>query len=317
MNVSLRPDQVANPGQPGSAAAGPAYLTGFGNGFETEALPGALPVGRNSPQRCAYGLYAEQLSGSPFTAPRATNERSWLYRIRPTVQHWGRVQSAATPACGAPRPAPRWRCRSAPMRWDPLPLPGRADRSSTASAPSPPAGDAGSQSGMAAHVYLATRSMLDEYFYNADGEMLFVPQQGALRLCTEFGVIDVEPGEIAVVPRGVKLRVELPDGPARGYLCENYGGALTLPERGPIGANCLANPRDFMTPVAAYEDREAPCTLVVKWGGALWQDRARAVAAGRGGVARQLRALQVRPAPLLAGGPAAVRPRRPVASSPC
>ncbi len=133
------------------------------------------------------------------------------------------------------------------------------------------AGDAGAQPGMAAHVYLATRSMQDEYFYNADGELLFVPQQGGLRLCTEFGVIDVEPGEIAVVPRGVKLRVELPDGPARGYVCENYGGALTLPERGPIGANCLANPRDFLTPVAAYEDREAPCRMVVKWGGALWR----------------------------------------------
>ena len=134
------------------------------------------------------------------------------------------------------------------------------------------AGDAGSQAGMAAHLYLATRSMADEYFYNADGEMLLVPQQGELRLWTEFGVIDVAPGEVAVIPRGVKLRVELPAGePARGYLCENYGGALTLPERGPIGANCLANPRDFLTPVAAYEDREAPSKLTVKWGGTLWE----------------------------------------------
>ena len=125
---------------------------------------------------------------------------------------------------------------------------------------------------MAAHLFLATRSMADEYFYNADGEMLLVPQQGELRLWTEFGVIDVAPGEVAVIPRGVKLRVELPAGePARGYLCENYGGALTLPERGPIGANCLANPRDFLTPVAAYEDREAPSKLSVKWGGTLWE----------------------------------------------
>ena len=132
------------------------------------------------------------------------------------------------------------------------------------------AGDAGTHAGMAAHVYLATRSMADEYFYNADGELLFVPQQGRLRLWTEFGIIDIEPGEIAVIPRGVKLRVELTDGPARGYLCENYGGAFTLPERGPIGANCLANQRDFMTPVAAYEDRDAPSRLYVKWGGVLW-----------------------------------------------
>jgi homogentisate 1,2-dioxygenase len=124
---------------------------------------------------------------------------------------------------------------------------------------------------MGAHIYLVTRSMQDEYFYNADAEMLFVPQQGALRIATEFGVIDIAPGEIAVIPRGVKIRVELPNGPARGYLCENYGGAFTLPERGPIGANCMANQRDFLTPVAAYEDRDAPSTLTVKWGGTLWR----------------------------------------------
>ena len=264
---------ATRPVQPRAATAA-LSLTGFGNGFETEALPGALPIGRNSPQRCAYGLYAEQLSGSPFTAPRATNERSWLYRIRPTVAHWGRFQQ------GRCRPvAHRARRRG-----------GAADRAACAGTRSrsresavllegvrtiTTAGDAGTQAGMAAHVYLTTRSMEDEYFYNADGEMLFVPQQGALRLWTEFGIIDVEPGEIAVIPRGVKFRVELPDGPARGYLCENYGGAFTLPERGPIGANCLANPRDFLTPVAAYEDRDAPSD-VVKWGGTLWVTRASA-----------------------------------------
>jgi homogentisate 1,2-dioxygenase len=123
---------------------------------------------------------------------------------------------------------------------------------------------------MGAHVYVATRSMQDEYFYNADGEMLVVPQQGKLRFRTEFGVIEVEPGEIAMIPRGVKISVELIDGPARGYLCENYGGAFSLPERGPIGANCLANPRDFLTPVAAYEDTDAPGRMIVKWGGSLW-----------------------------------------------
>ena len=158
----------------------------------------------------------------------------------------------------------------APMRWDPMPIPGEKLSFVEGMRTITTAGDAGSQAGMAAHVYLATRSMEDEYFYNADGEMLVVPQQGGLRLWTEFGVIDVEPGEVAVIPRGVKLRVELRGGPARGYLCENYGGALTLPERGPIGANCLANPRDFLTPVAAYEDRDAPSKLTVKWGGSLW-----------------------------------------------
>ena len=245
------------------------YQTGFGNGFETEALPGALPVGRNSPQRCPYGLYAEQLSGSPFTAPRASNERSWLYRIRPTVRHWGRFRAADaglwhTAPCATPALPP------APMRWDPLPLPDAPTSFIEGMRTITVAGDADAQSGMGAHVYAATRSMQDEYFYDADGELLIVPEHGRLLLCTEFGTIDLEPGEIAVIPRGVKLRVELPDGAARGYVCENYGGAFTLPERGPIGANCLANPRDFMTPVAAYEDREVPSRLYVKQGGALW-----------------------------------------------
>ena len=246
------------------------YQSGFGNGFETEALPGALPVGRNSPQRCAYGLYAEQLSGSPFTAPRATNERSWLYRIRPTVAHWGRFRAFdaglwRTAPCAEPVIAP------APMRWGALPLPGAATSFLQGVQTITTAGDAGSMAGIGAHIYCITQSMVDEYFYNADGELLFVPQQGSLRLWTEFGIIDVEPGEVAVIPRGVKLRVEVPGGPARGYLCENYGAALGLPERGPIGANCLANPRDFLTPVAAYEERDGPARLVVKWGGALWQ----------------------------------------------
>jgi homogentisate 1,2-dioxygenase len=259
MDVTLRPE----------AGLAVGYMSGFGNQFETEALPGALPSGRNSPQRCAYGLYAEQISGSPFTAPRASNERSWLYRIRPTVQHWGRFRKADA---GLWRTAPcaEVEVPPAPMRWDPIAIPGegltfvRGIRTITT------AGDAGARGGMAAHAYLITRSMQDECFYDADGELLFVPQQGALRLRTEFGVIDIEPGEIALVPRGVKLRVELPGGPARGYLCENYGGAFTLPERGPIGANCLANPRDFLTPTACYEERDAPSRMYVKWGGTLW-----------------------------------------------
>jgi len=253
----------------GTGLGEPNYLSGFGNGFETEALPGALPVGRNSPQRCAYGLYAEQLSGSPFTAPRASNERSWLYRIRPTVRHIGRFAKADA---GLWRTAP---CTEAdlpigPLRWGPVPIPQERLSFVEGVRTVTTAGDSDSMAGMAAHLYFVTRSMEDEYFWNADGEMLFVPQQGRLRLWTEFGIIDIAPGEIAVIPRGVKLRVELRGEPARGYLCENYGGAFTLPERGPIGANCLANPRDFLTPVAAYEDRDAPSRMYVKWGGALW-----------------------------------------------
>ena len=247
-----------------------SYLSGFGNGFETEALPGALPIGRNSPQQCAYGLYAEQLSGSPFTAPRTTNERSWLYRIRPTVSHWGQFRKADI-GLWRTAPAPEVEVPIAPMRWDPIPTARRSrSRSWKGFAPSPRRATPARRPAWGAHVYLVTRSMEDEYFYNADGEMLFVPQQGELRLWTEFGIIDIEPGEIAVIPRGVKIRVELTDGPARGYLCENYGGAFTLPERGPIGANCLANPRDFLTPVAAYEDKDAPSRMYVKWGGTLW-----------------------------------------------
>jgi len=245
------------------------YMSGFGNGFETEALAGALPVGRNSPQRCPYGLYAEQISGSPFTAPRRSNERTWLYRIRPTAALWSDFNKVETNLW---RTAPSLEAElpPAPLRWDPIEIPEEplsfieGIRSMTT------AGDANAQAGMGAHLYFATRSMCDEYFYNADGEMLIVPQLGGLRFCTEFGIIDVTPGEICVIPRGVKFRVELLGGKARGYFCENYGAALTLPERGPIGANCLANPRDFLTPVAAYEDRDIPSTLMIKWGGTLW-----------------------------------------------
>jgi homogentisate 1,2-dioxygenase len=249
------------------------YMSGFGNGFETEALPGALPIGRNSPQRCAYGLYAEQLSGSPFTAPRRSNGRSWLYRIRPTLAHWNEFRKVDI-GLWRTAPAPEVELPIAPLRWDPVPIPSEPLSFVAGVRTLTTAGDAGTMAGMGAHVYVVTRSMQDEYFYNADGELLFVPEQGGLRLVTEFGIVDIAPGEIAVIPRGVKMRVELREGPesgpARGYLCENYGAAFTLPERGPIGANCLANQRDFLTPVAAYEDRDAPGRLYVKWGGNLW-----------------------------------------------
>ncbi len=271
------PPTIASPARSAALASGSGltegYMSGFGNGFETEALPGALPVGRNSPQKCAYGLYAEQISGSPFTAPRKSNERTWLYRIRPTVALWGEFHKVEA-GLWRTAPSPGAELPPAPLRWDPIDIAGEIAgeplsfiegvRTMTT------AGDANAQSGMAAHLYFATRSMRDEYFYNADGEMLIVPQLGGLRFRTEFGVIDLIPGEMCVIPRGVKFIVELLEEQARGYICENYGAALTLPERGPIGANCLANPRDFLTPVAAYEDRDAASTLTVKWGGALW-----------------------------------------------
>ena len=259
----------ASSGAIGRSGINPGYMTGFGNGFETEALPGALPAGRNSPQKCPYGLYAEQLSGSPFTAPRTTNERSWLYRIRPTIAHWNRF----APIDAGPwqtAPAPAVALPIGPLRWDPIEIPDRPLSFVEGIRTMTTAGDAASQAGMGTHLYAVTRSMSDEVFYNADGELLIVPEQGGLHLRTEFGIIDIGPGEIAVIPRGVKFAVDLAGGPARGYVCENYGGAFTLPERGPIGANCLANPRDFLTPVAAYEDREVPCRLLVKWNGTLW-----------------------------------------------
>jgi homogentisate 1,2-dioxygenase len=253
-----------------STVLGAKYMSGFGNTFETEALPGALPVGRNSPQKVNYGLYAEQLSGSPFTAPQASNQRSWLYRIRPAVRHTGRFERVDG---GLIRTAPQRESDMpiGPLRWDPTPVPSEKLTFITGLRTMTTAGDCETHAGMAAHVALVTAPMVREHFYNADGEMLIVAQQNSLRFRTEFGVIEIEPGEVCVIPRGVIFRVEPIDGPARAYVCENYGGGFTLPDRGPIGANCLANARDFLTPVAAYEDVDAPHTLIVKWGGELYR----------------------------------------------
>jgi len=247
------------------------YMSGFGNTFETEVLPGALPVGRNSPQKCNYGLYAEQLSGTPFTAPQSSNQRSWLYRIRPTVRHTGRFTKIDK---GAIRTAPTREDTELPigqMRWSPVPMPKDKRTFVTGLHTVTLAGDVDGQNGMASHLLFITQSMEREHFFNADGEMLIVAEQGKIRFRTEFGVIEIEPGEICVIPRGVMFRVELIDGPVRAYVCENYGGGFILPDRGPIGANCLANPRDFLAPVAAYEDVEGPHTQYVKWGGDLFK----------------------------------------------
>ncbi len=246
------------------------YMPGFGNDFETEALPGALPIGQNSPQRCAYGLYAEQLSGSPFTAPRGMNERSWLYRIRPSVRHTGRFRKIEMPFW---RTAPATEADERPigqLRWGPVPIPQEPLSFIEGVRTMTSAGDVNTQTGMSAGIYFATAPMADDYFYNADGELLIVPQLGRLHFFTEFGRIDIGPGEICVIPRGVKFKAGIGDGPARGYLCENYGAKFTLPYRGPIGANCLANPRDFKTPVAAFEDKEARSRLTVKWCGGFY-----------------------------------------------
>ena len=242
-------------------------MPGFGNDFETEALDNALPQGRNSPQKCAYGLYAEQLSGSPFTAPRSTNERSWLYRIRPSVRHTGRFLRIEMPLW---RTAPDAEPHDLPLgqyRWNPLPLPtdktdfieGMHTMTST--------GDARQHLGMATHMYAFNEGMTDRVLLNADAEMMIVPEIGELILFTEMGKMAVPPGHVSVVPRGMMVKIQLSGDVARGYMCENYGAKFTLPDRGPIGANCLANPRDFKTPVAAFEDLETPHELVIKWCG--------------------------------------------------
>ncbi|MDP3819868.1 MAG: homogentisate 1,2-dioxygenase [Burkholderiales bacterium] len=243
------------------------YQSGFGNEFATEALKGALPVGRNSPQRCPYGLYAEQLSGSAFTAPRADNRRSWLYRIRPSAMHlpFERIDARHIVSDFSALPT-----TPNQLRWNPLPMPSVPTDFIEGLVTMAGNGDPHAQSGAAAHIYTANRSMSTRAFYNADGEMLIVPQQGRQRFVTELGVIDAEPQEIVVIPRGVRFRVELLDAEARGYVCENYGAPFRLPDLGPIGSNGLANPRDFMTPVAAYEDVDGPHELVAKFGGNLW-----------------------------------------------
>ena len=250
--------------------AAPVYQSGFGNEFATEALPGALPVGRNSPQRCPYGLYAEQLSGTAFTAPRADSRRSWLYRIRPSAMHqpFVRMQAGRFTSDFNAAPAPPNQ-----LRWNPLSMPGEPTDFVQGLVTMAGNGEPQSQSGAGIHLYAANQSMHQRVFYNADGELLVVPQQGRHRFVTELGVIEAEPQEIVVIPRGVRFRLELPDGPVRGYICENFGAAFRLPDLGPIGSNGLANTRDFLTPVAAYEDIDGAFELVGKFMGQLWSAR--------------------------------------------
>ena len=244
------------------------YQSGFGNEFATEALAGTLPVGQNSPQKVAHGLYAEQLSGTAFTAPRAENRRSWLYRLRPGALHQPFVRMPSGLLCSGPFNV----VPASPnqLRWDPFAIASASTDFIDGLMTLAGNGEPDSQSGIAIHLYGANCSMRDRFFYNADGEMLIVPQQGALSLRTEMGVLDITPGEIAVLPRGVRFAVDVPEGAARGYVCENYGAHLRLPELGPIGANGLANARDFLAPVAAFEDREGSFTLLAKFGGNLW-----------------------------------------------
>ncbi len=243
------------------------YISGFGNHFATEAVEGALPEGRNSPQQVSHGLYAEQLSGSAFTAPRHENLRSWLYRIRPSVLH-GQFSIIDK---GLIRSQPFDEEPASPnqMRWNPLTFPD--EPTDFVQGLVTFAGAESYGRGSVVHLYAANRSMTDRFFYNADGDFLFVPQQGRLLLRTEFGAIELAPGEIAVVPRGVRYQVVVPDGTARGYVCENLGAPFHLPQLGPIGANGLANARDFEYPLASFEKVDGSFKLLAKFQGNLWQ----------------------------------------------
>ena len=243
------------------------YQTGFGNEFATEAVKGALPIGCNSPQKAPLGLYAEQFSGTAFTAPRRENKRTWTYRIRPSVTHQpfaridnGRLVSKFDEIETTPNQ----------LRWNPLAMPESATDFIDGITTFAGNGDSYSQIGIAVHIFACNKNMTDRFFYNADGEMLFVAEKNRLRFLTELGIIEIGSGEICVLPRGLKFRVELPDGEARGYICENYGQQFQLPDLGPIGANGLANPRDFETPAAWFEDVDGECELVAKFGGNLW-----------------------------------------------
>lgn len=243
------------------------YQSGFGNHFSSEAVEGALPTGRNSPQRPPLGLYAEQLSGTAFTAPRNSNRRSWLYRMRPSASLGGQFKRWEVPKFhndfqSSPTPPDA-------LRWSPFVMPSEPTDFLDGLRTIAGNGSAASQTGCAIYVYACNRSMERRYLYSADGELVFVAQIGTLVIHTELGQLTVSPGEVAVVPRGIRFRVDVDDA-ARGYLAENFGSPMRLPELGPIGANGLANPRDFLTPVAAFEEKQGPLLLVAKFMGKTW-----------------------------------------------
>lgn len=242
------------------------YQSGFGNEFSTEAVKGALPFEQNSPQKPDFGLYAEQLSGTAFTVPQKSNLRTWLYRILPSVKHlpFKPLKHATFKAEHLPASPDQ-------MRWDALKIPAKKHDLIDGIITMAAGGSAHDGAGLSVHRYTANASMKDRYFYDADGEMLFVPENGSLIFRTEMGVIEAAPGEIVVIPRGIKFAVDLKGKSARGYICENHGASFTLPDLGPIGANGLAYPRHFLYPVAAYEDVKKKSQLVAKFDGALWQ----------------------------------------------
>ncbi|KAF9588131.1 hypothetical protein IFM89_007607 [Coptis chinensis] len=251
------------------------YLSGFGNHFSSEAIPGALPHGQNSPLMCPYGLYAEQISGTSFTAPRKSNQRSWLYRIKPSVTHepfkprvpsheklvseFNQTNSSANPT---------------QLRWKPVEIPDSPTDFIDGLFTICGAGSSFLRHGYAIHMYTANKSMENSAFCNADGDFLVVPQKGRLCVTTECGKLQVSPGEVVVLPQGFRFSIDLPDGPSRGYVAEVFGTHFQLPDLGPIGANGLASSRDFLVPTAWFiKDPHPGYTIVQKFGGELFTAR--------------------------------------------
>jgi len=253
-----------------SVATQVSYLRGFGNHFLSEAEAGAIPQKQNSPQKVDYGLYAEQLSGSSFVMPRGENLRSWLYRILPSAKH-GSFQKADNKTWHS-RPFSETVAPPDQLRWNAFSCGEKNQKLDFIDSLFTIAGngDLASIRGSAIHIYRANQSMEERFFYNSDGQLLIVPEKNSLQLRTEFGVIELAPGEIAVIPRGIKFQVKLPTGEARGYVLENYGEPFRLPSLGPIGSNGLANPRDFLAPQAAYENTKGKFRLTNKFQGNLF-----------------------------------------------
>ena len=207
------------------------------------------------------------MNGTAFTAPRASNARSWLYRIRPSV-----VESPPAPLTHerlgrdylAEPPNPSL------LGFRPLPLAEAegdfVDGLSTLAG----AGDPAEGPGVAVHLFVAKEHMGRRAFASTDGDLLIAPDTGTLLVRTELGRLTVAPGQIAVVPRALRFAVDLVDGPARGYVFEPYGTRFELPDRGLLGANGLADARHFEIPVACYEDDDEPFRITTKHGGALW-----------------------------------------------
>lgn len=241
---------------------------GFGSTHDSEALPGALPRTQNTPRPSPYGLYPELLSGTPFTVKNALNSRVWMYRVRPSFSH----------AAYRPLPSARFTSELTDVeptrtRWAPLPIPEPPARVDFLDGLVTLGGDGDARGpGYLVNLYAANADMTDRAFSTADGDVLIVPQEGALDVRTELGYLRVAPGSILLVPRAIKFAVGVPDGAARGWMLEVFGPRLRLPERGPIGSNGLADARHFLAPAASWEDRLCPSGFecVHKLGGKLY-----------------------------------------------